>query len=492
VSKEWKTITAPKMLYLPVVARDGSFDNSGQRVETTDELEILPGTGKIRINGIEHMLMRSIDDLIDENGVITLSKPARAVRISSRGAGWAVGRMGEAQSHARGTEWDQKAAADWEGDAGTDALPFDFQHPEDAPDYAKKAAGATHARGFPIIPEDQPRQISFTTPERQGFGIPKPMSHRDQQVVDEFFDEFEQHMSVPNTEMREVTLADGSTAHALFSTVTGKQIGTPTRKYQVRRDAEGRQLASPTGTHGPKSKFDMDEYRRRVKAQAVDARPAPTARERYDAEEKRQAQQQRQAQQRQAQARLQPKPQPAPMADPALHETLVPIEPLMAATTTGIEHLDALIGGKYKQCQGYPLGRITHLYGPGHVTEALIKGAPTAKSIAEAFGRIHLIAAQGQNRVLVQLEAETPSDALRLSLAEELPVLENMLKKEKVAVVVITPDWGDAVPALLRFVPTLRLQMTPHERDDRFITALVTKTMVSEASNQTASFPKPA
>lgn len=453
---EWKTIKAPKMLYLPTGGPD--FDNSGQRVEPTDHLEIVPGTLKLKINGVEHVLMRPLDSLIDTHGVIQLAKPAPPIRIHSGGEGRAtVAGMGLARNAGQ-SHWNQKAAEEWEGDAGTHAASFD---PTRAPAYATKAARkiANSARGFPIIRESDSffGRDTSQSPE-------KPLPPKKQTVVDEFFEEFKTSLTKndPDTEMREITLSDGSIAHALFSKLTGRQIGTPTRNYQAIFDPDGRQLGQAVSYAGPNSQFDMEEYRRRLAVQIKDACIAPTGLERHE---------------QSLQCIKDTQPDPAPV-------------PTQQAVTTGYEHLNDLIGGKHKRCMGWPLGRVSHLYGPMHLTSMFSSTTP-AKSIAEAFGRIHLMAAQGGQLVMVQLEGVTPTTNLRLSIAEELPVLDHMLKNEQVAVVIVTPDWEiDILPALLRFTPALRIKVEPHKRDDRFITATVTKAMVSDSLNQTASFPR--
>jgi len=463
---DWKPIRAPKTLYLPVAARDGAYDNSGQRVEPTDKLELLAGTNKIRINGVEHDLMRNIDDLINDQGVIQLAKPAPPVKVRSSGPGWSVGRMGEAARKAHNAGWDHEAAQEWQGDAST------VQHPSSAHGEGTDLFGrATHARGFKIVQDQTPaygkvaQQINFGGPA----GPPLPDREWDSEetaTINEFFDEMDKRMGDPNLEKREVTLRDGSTAVALFDKTTGQQVGTPQRMYQASYGEGGHQLPNAAPTHGPKATFDMDDYRRRMAAQMASMSVAPTTRERHDMDEMKKA-----AQAQQVNVGQRPAPIQTPITQPA--------------TSTGALHLDDMLG-KTTATPGWPLGTVSMLYGHPEATQKLLQASsPSAcNTLADAFGRIHLIR-DGQTPIVAVLLNEELNDALRLDIAEQLPVLDNMIRGHKVAVVVVAPDWNDSqMPALLKFMPKVRVKLVFHETDQRFLTATL-------ADGHSISFPAP-
>lgn len=442
----WTTVKVPRMVYFPTGGHD--FDHSGMRVEPSDHIRLLPGSNRIEINGVEHRLMIPCDNLLkklDANGVIQLDKPAPAVRISAGGEGWAVGRMGEVR--AKGLNWDPKLVHDWEGDAATSIPLFNELYPD----------AGRGASKFPIFEEDQPRQIAFN----QG---PK-LKAQDQKIVDEFLHELEKHLTPPDTEMREITLRDGSKARALFSTITGKQIGTPIRLYQANYDDQGRQLPSAAPTHGPKSKFNMEEYRQRLVQQTQDARLAPST----------------------WNENITPVQVVAPAKqDPALYEGTKP-EPNQPATTTGAQHLDDLLATS--QAPGWPLRKVSVLRGPVDCTNALMQaaGASFADGIQAAFGRIHLLGGgAAKPLVAIKLGPEL-DDKLRLAIAEELPVLDHMVKDHSsaIAVVLVIPEWDDiTTPALIRYLPKLSISVTPHERDPRFLTATI-------RNAGSISFPRP-
>ena len=263
---EWKTIKAPKMLYLPIAG--DVFAKNGLRVEPSDSLAILPGTNRIRINGVEHSLMRVLDDLVDENGVIQLAKPAPPVRLHAGGPGRAsVAAIGGARL--RKGEFDLEEAENWQGDEGTNSVPFQFPTPEPP----------KSARGFPIVREETPafgKTVRTATATHENTGNPE---------VDQFFTEFAAHMNkgTLDSECREVTLSDGSTARALFDLKTGRQIGTPQRQYQPTFDSAGVQQGQHVGYGGKNPTFSVKdrrkaeaEYRRRLDEQHKDSVTSPT------------------------------------------------------------------------------------------------------------------------------------------------------------------------------------------------------------------------
>ena len=464
----WKTIKAPRTLYLPTGATE--FDNSGIRVEPTDTIRVLPGTNRIEINGVEHRLMIPCDNLrTDDNGVIQLNKPAPPVKLSVGGNGWAVGRMGEAVARSRGT-MDQREIEDWQGDHAT------VQHPSPHANGMTDLFGRpSEARGFKIVRDETPafghtaKQVHFDRPT--DLAVPsREWSAEEQGVIDEFFSEFEAGMADPNFEMREVTLRDGSKAQALFHKVTGQQVGTPQRMYQARYDDQGRQLSAPAPTHGPKATFDMDEYRRRLREQMADSEVAPSLAERYE-----------QAQPVHQKAAHQPQQRP----DPAMSAPIIQTMPEMPAAATGSPHLDDLLFKKAGTA-GWPLGSISLLFGSPEATRNLLERsrARVCDSIPAAFGHIHLLKTSDAPLVAIILpDAPQPTDALRLDIAEQLPVLDNMIKGHRVAALIVAPDWDDAtMPALLKFMPKVHVHVGPHPSDDRFVTA--------QTLGQTLSFPR--
>lgn len=437
---DWKTITAPKMLYLPVLGTD--FDKSGLRVEPTDALAILPGTNRIKINGVEHSLMRSLDDLLDDKGVIQLAKPAPPVRLHAGGPGRAsVAGIGGARL--RKGDFDLKEAENWQGDSGTDRVPFNFSHP-DGPRLPKEA------RGFPIVREETPAvRIATGKPEKTG-----------NSDVDQFFDEFAEHMNkgTEPSEYREVTLRDGSKAMALFSTVTGRQIGTPTRQYQPTYDTEGVQQGQQVGYSGNNPTFDEKEYRRRLNEQHKDTVLAPTG---HDID-------------RGPQAPVHDLALNAPVGSPLARE--IPT-PAMPATSTGNPHLDALIGGKNKTCQGWPLGKISHLYGDTPLVDALIDNATHADGIDDAIERIHLLR-----------EDDPPLIAINCTATPDLGSLAKLLREHHIKVAVVLHSENNE--ALMKLPVALRLRAEPHNRDERFITATLVRALAAKDDNSSASFPR--
>ena len=120
---EWIQVNVPRTLYLPVNNGDG-FKDSGRRVEPSDKVEFCPGTNKCRINGVEHSMLRSCDNIpLTDDHTINLARPARPVALSRGGVGSAsVGPMGSAVRAARGN-WDHSVVEEWQGDAGTARFP---------------------------------------------------------------------------------------------------------------------------------------------------------------------------------------------------------------------------------------------------------------------------------------------------------------------------------------------------------------------------------
>jgi len=452
---EWKTVTAPRMLFLPVAGAD--FGTSGRKVFPHDEIEILPGTLKAKINGVEVQLQRTLEDLIDDDGVIQLAKPAPPVSLSRGGPGRAItGRLGEARS-TRGL-WDHDAADNWQGDAATTRFPS-----PNAGQGTDLFGRPDRHRGFKVVPEERPlprRTASFepTTP------LPdRDWSPEEQAVIDEFHGQLQQEFADndPDIEIREVRLRDGSIAHARFSKDTGRQIGATFRQYQ-----EGTSF----DTHGSNPSFDMDQYRRDLAEQNRHATPAPTARERYE-----------QAQAKNAARTLHgapPRPVPAP---PTPTPPPTPTRQVKTASL-GSPHLDNLVGAACSppgRCDapGVPLGLLLHLSGPQDAREALLRaaGATTAPTLEAAIGKMFMLTPDDPPLVAVELDTNDI-----VTLAAQLPAAATAFEESpRAALVVSTPDQGAKTPPLLDYIAKLKVRLTPHERDPRFITASCDKEQVS-------------
>jgi len=470
---DWKTVKVPRMLYLPVVTGEG-FNNSGMRIEprvqlrdndgnltddwTGDELQILPGSNQIRINGVDHTMLIACDKLnIDPEGFIQLQKPRPPAAFSSGGFGAAsVGLQGTAIRAAKG-KWDHAAAAEWEGDAGSHVAPFRFPTP--TPGQHRTAAHDD----IQLVPND-----GFTA------------SPHDQQVVNEFFDEYAAHMAAgdPDHEIRDVTLRDGSIAQARFDKSTGRQIGSTFREYKANNDEGGQSV----GYSGKAPSFDEAAYRRKIAEQNQHASVAPTARERHEAEYQ---------VARSVHGPQEPPRAPATDAPPRPPQHALPVS--SGWTTTGALHLDQMIGNRHPDLQGWPLGKVSHLFGLRPITDILVQATRGhyAADIPAAFGAVHLIK-QGQPLVYIHLPL-IPSSQFRLSLAEELPALVEMVHGMKVAVVLVSGDYKEETPALLNFMPDVRVLVEPHASDERFITAHIKKNSLNpNTTNQAVSFPRPS
>ena len=62
----------------------------------------------------------------------------------------------------------------------------------------------------------------------------------------------------------------------------------------------------------------------------------------------------------------------------------------------------------------------------------------------------------------------------------------------KVAVVLVSGDYKEETPALLNFMPDVRVLVEPHASDERFITARIKKNNLNpNTTNQAVSFPRP-
>jgi hypothetical protein len=475
----WKTVKVPRMLYLPVVTGEG-FNNSGMRLEprvqlrdddgnltddwTGDELELLPGSNQIRINGVDHRMLISCDKLnIDDNGFIQLNKPRPPAAFTSGGHGAAsVGGMGVAIRKAKG-KWDHDAAREWEGDAATSVEPFRFPRHDDP-----------HGTKHPGYKTPRSRADDIQLVPTTGFG--DAFDESDEDFIDAFANDFAAHMAKgdPDNEIRDVTLRDGTIAQARFDKKTGRQIGATFREYKD----EGQQ-GQTLGYSGKAPTFDDAEYRRRLREQNQHATPAPTARERHEAEYK--------------VAKTVHGPAEPPRAPAAPQQRAAPMVLATGWTTTGAPHLDQLIGAGRSDLSGWPLRTVCHLFGCSASTRSLIEAthsATFADSIVNAIGKVHMLKDHEMGPVYVHLEEL--NDKLRLALAEELPVIVELAKSKKVAVVIVTPDWGDQMPSLLKYLPVVRVSVEPHVPDPRFICAHIKKNDLNpNTTNQSVAFPAP-
>ena len=433
----WITVRAPKMLYLPTMADDGGFKDSGLRIEPTDKVELKLGSNQIRVNGVDYSMLIPCDKLRIVNGVIHLDKPQAPRPLSAGGLGSAaVGRMGQAQAAAR-NNWDHSAFA--QKTAGS----IPAQYATGGSSYFQVFQDETPAFGHEVATFNQDIQSHFGKPKDI---LPNPVFEEDALY-------------------EEITLKDGSKARILVDPKSGKHIGTPFRMYDAQFDDEGHQLAAPAPTHGPNPTFTDADYQRAVAEQRAQACEAPGTANIYDKTP---------TQTTVTPPRNDPRPQaPAPPTSKGAYHT-------------GYTHLDNLIGG-------WTPYYVSHLYGPTEATEALIQASEgdVCHSIEAAFGRIHLVAAQPKIEpvIFIQFSGTSPTTEQRLALAEELPVLIDMLSHMPVAVVITTPDWDETqMPALIRYHINTRIRVTTHEHDPRFLTATVTKHTTMTGKN--ISFPK--
>lgn len=401
----WKKITIPKMVYLPTGDPNGSFKDTGQRVEPHDQVEILPGSRLIRINGVEHTLLIPADNLpLDGNNCLRLDRPAPPVAtLDGGGKGRAfVGRQGEAVLAAR-TNWDQETAANWGGGDAASGIGKDWIQAQLR--RADKNGAFEDADDDPLFEDNEP--------------APRTASGFDPTVFNE------------DRVTRTVTLKDGTTAEVLVDPHSGRDAGYTSRMY------------SGIGVN-PK------EAARLLAAQAAEATDVTLGR------------------------RQEPPPRVA--SAPASLPVQAP-----PAVSTGIRDLDGFL--EATTCfatPGVPLGHIAYVSGTADLCQFLMhtmstSAAPTS-TIEGAFARIHLLKPNDTPIVFIHLTDEAPSDALRLTIAEQLPVLAEVIKNHgRCSALILTPAWLDKTPALLNFIPSLRLDITRHDRDDRFLVATLIK-----------------
>lgn len=405
----WKRITIPKMVYLPTGDPNGAFKDTGCRVEPQDQVEILPGSRLIRINGVEHTLLIPADNLpLDGNNCLRLDRPAPpVVSLASGGKGRAsVGRQGEAVIAAR-NNWDQETATNWGGDAasdiGKDWIQAQLRH-------ADKNGAFEDVEDDALFEDNE-----VTAPQ-----LPRTASGFNPTVLNE------------ERVTRTVTLKNGQTAEVLVDPHSGRDAGYVSRVY----DGIG---------------VNPKEAARILAAQAAEATDVTPGRRRQEPPP------------RVASA---PAPQPAPQAPPTI--------------STGIRDLDGLLEATTGGLCGVPLGHIAYVAGPQDLRLFLMNSmspSPTVSNTIEgAFARIHLLKPNDTPVVFIHLEDEAPSDALRLTIAEQLPVLAEVIKNHgRCSALILTPDWMDKTPTLLNFIPTIRLSINRHDRDDRFLVASLLK-----------------
>ena len=481
---QWIKAKTKRAFYLPTTADDGKFDNSGKRVELTDELELLAKSNRIRINGVEFTMStgcETIIKLIDKEGFIQFAKPAPPARFSTGGAH--VGRLGSAV-RAGGF------------DATNKEFPQDYQYED------PRNQGATHARGFPIVQEGGPRPVrkahsqegdfygSGTTrslnptfdpnePTRTPTHKPDGTKYtaEELEVIRELHAGLEEDHLGGNVEYREVKLSDGSMGKALFDKKTGLQVGTPIRMYQAQYDASGAQIGSRVESFGSGQARERAaaEYREALGNQqfelAANRHLAPDA----------------------AHQPLRPAAAPPRAPDPALDDPIVePETPAiqLPVVSTGHPHLDGLIGGKPQLCLGVPLGDISYFIGDNTPLKTLIETSTKAASIEGAISKVVMAATKAKRTIVTVSLDEVLTDTLRLELAEALPALQSTLRGTNVAVVITSTDYGDNTPALLNYMTALVVHIAPHERETSFVTATVRRSTVSPTEGKTVSFPR--
>lgn len=472
MSDTWKAIKVPRALYLPVDNGQG-FKDSGKRIEPTDTVEFLMGSTRIRINGVEHTMMRACDEIpLDKNGCIALAKP-KGVTISGNGVGRAhVGREGEARAGAR-RMWDPQAAEEWQGDQGTAAYPSGA-----AGSYTDLFGKIDHFRGFRVVRDDTPayghtgKQASFSgSGNRPGVHMgpgsedlpDREWSAEEQAVIDEFNQGLEErYAETRDFEYREVNLRDGSVGRALFSKITGDQVGAPSRMYQ-----DGRSL-----TVNPKKAHE--EYRRLMAEQNQDASVAPNAAERYE-----------QAQAKNASRTLHGEPprnlrvqapQEVPRNTPA-PEVLIP-----HTVALGHQILDGAIAhafGLPSTAYGIPLGEIIAMSGEGASAVLGTVGA-VADSLTNAVGRLFMLKDSEHPMVSVTLGDMTDINT-RIALADDFPRAVEALKKARAVLVLVLPS--PEVPGIVSMASKVHVHIEPHERDERFLVATI--------NGKTTAFPHP-
>lgn len=449
---DWKTIKAPKSLYLPVIldGAKGGLENTGMRVSHLDTLRVLPGSNRIEINGVEYKMMIAVDALkVDDRGFIQLDKPKPPSRLFSGGEGRAsVGRIGSAAVAAR-----QNAFT------------------TDGP--SRKRTGASHARGFPIVPEETPaygrplRQEDVLVSDPAWDAALQGALGKPQKTFSD--DEINAAFADPNIEVREITLKDGSTAYARFDKRSGQQVGTPFRQYQARYDSEGRQIGAPAPTRG--RNFDQAKYDRLMREQMADAMPAPTG---HDTP--------RQATPKHASRTLHgPPPTPVPPAPVYMDESV--------ATSTGSLHLDSHITAA--EAGGFPIGLLTWLQGPHAARAALMKAAKATytKSFASALGDMALLKKDQTPLIALELDDLT-SPETRLALADDLPTLVEQVKGiEKAAFLLSTPRQDSKLTA---FCSALVISIDFDEQDERFLKATIVSSDINPAmQGKSIMFPVP-
>lgn len=421
IQATWKTITIPTMVYLPTCSLDGAFKDTGSRVEPSDKVELLPGSRRIRINGVECQLLISTDSLpLDANNCLRLDRPAPPVASLSSGGDRAyVGATGQARARAQGN-WDHENSAQWKGD--------------EASHIGKDWVNAQIRRAD--------KQGAFDTLDEEDLFENKPArtpSGFNPTVLDE------QRVT------RSVTLRDGLVAEVLLDPSSGREVSAS-------------RIYSGVGVN-PK------EAARMLSEQNAGARDVTHG------------------------GQLNPRPLPAPPM-PAKAPLFEPKPPLpLPAVSTGIADLDGLLGSVLGR-QGLPLGTISYFFGDEALTPNLLRCSPaaTCTTIEAAFARIHLLPKGEKPLVIIALDMPEPTDALRLTLAEQLPILADTIKTHgQAAIAILSPDWQAKTPTLLNYIPTLGIKVTTHDKDNRFLTATLVKgttTPYSVALPVAVSFPR--
>lgn len=466
---DWKTIKAPRALFLPVLlggaGEKKGFENTGMKVFPHDEIRVMPGSNRIEINGVEHRMLISTDVLrTDAEGYIHLDKPKPPSRIFSGGEGRAsVGKMGHAVASARQNSFTPEGRA-------------------------PRRQGATHARGMPIISDETPAygrpvqqdDVLITDPAwdrtlQSALGKPEGKSFSDKEMAEAFED--------PNIEVREITLKYGDKAFARFDKRTGKQVGTPFRQYQATYDEEGRQVGAPTRSHGPN--FDHAKYEQMLAKQNAGSEAAPTGHDPYP-----------QARPKNASRTLHGPPPVQVEAVPRdMSERFVeppsPSRYIGKMVSTGSPHLDSFITTSPDGSGGLPIGKLTWLQGPKDVRDAFLDaaGATRTASFASALGDMALV--KGAPVVALELEDLTSTE-VRLALADDLPTLiEQVQGIDKAAFIISTPV-PEKDSKLMAYMSFLCLIVARDAEDERFFRATVVKSEVQDKQQgKSISYPAP-
>ena len=174
------------------------------------------------------------------------------------------------------------------------------------------------------------------------------------------------------------------------------------------------------------------------------------------------------------------------VAQPTTAKVVVEAPPAISTVPSAIQDLDGLLG-IHLGSPGLPLGTITHMAAPTDLLQPLQDAlkATEAPSIEAAFARVHLIKGNPRPLIVIPCLEETPTDAFRLTLAEQLPALAQMIATQPVAIILLTPLWGVKTPALLTYIPNYSIQLLLHPTNWDHIQFIITKGATSPNNSVT-------